>query len=560
MARESAAAQRYTVEAASASEAVIASLLYALQLFSLYPDDHPLGEQGITRLHKDLDVFTAEYGDLFLRVEKNQLLLGEEVVYQGAASEGDLTFALSRDGILILVVRRGINREEVQLLISILNRYKTIWDESDGDIVTALWEADLPHIDWKAVDAFIDSDIDIDVWRKKEKKRTPVLDSGLDLVSAQKPEPLPRINMLSVQLTPEETEQLKEMVQQDEERDLPRDILDMMADILTAQQEEDYCSTALAYIDKMLVQSLSEKDFDFAAEILQRVILLRQLGERRWLHSVLSTMDALLEKISSSYFLVPLIHSLGTFNGASTDSIKKFLSLVPSRAISALAPLLWTSVPSHVHSMIAETVVLLANRTFEPFEALLVSAEDEHLIRMVPLLGKMQGERSAGVLLRLVKHSSDKVRKEALKAIIVRAIWAPEDLMPLMDDENESVRQIFLRYMQSRRCETVEEGLLWYLQTHGFREEEHEHLLECFRTLGKCGSAQSLGFLRQLLLGGNWFSRLRATVRRQGAALALSELGLDEARKILAEAIHSRYPGIRKAAWAFNNLPAAGGN
>ncbi|HOC38302.1 MAG TPA: HEAT repeat domain-containing protein, partial [Thermodesulfobacteriota bacterium] len=279
-----------------------------------------------------------------------------------------------------------------------------------------------------------------------------------------------------------------------------------------------------------------------------------------WLHSVLSTMDALLEKISSSYFLVPLIHSLGTFNGASTDSIKKFLSLVPSRAISALAPLLWTSVPSHVHSMIAETVVLLANRTFEPFEALLVSAEDERLIRMVPLLGKMQGERSAGVLLRLVKHSSDKVRKEALKAIIVRAIWAPEDLMPLMDDENESVRQIFLRYMQSRRCETVEEGLLWYLQTHGFREEEHEHLLECFRTLGKCGSAQSLGFLRQLLLGGNWFSRLRATVRRQGAALALSELGLDEARKILAEAIHSRYPGIRKAAWAFNNLPAAGGN
>lgn len=91
--------------------------------------------------------------------------------------------------------------------------------------------------------------------------------------------------------------------------------------------------------------------------------------------------------------------------------------------------------------------------------------------------------------------------------------------------------------------------MIQYLDHYPEPEENKKHLLICYRMLGKCGSERSLTFLKKKLFDGAWTGILgnSQTLHRQGALLALSELGSPEAVKMIQKASKSRSPLVRKA-------------
>jgi hypothetical protein len=66
--------------------------------------------------------------------------------------------------------------------------------------------------------------------------------------------------------------------------------------------------------------------------------------------------------------------------------------------------------------------------------------------------------------------------------------------------------------------------------------------------LGKCGSTDSVPFLRDTLLKGSWLSRFKDSPRRRGAAFALAYLKSEDSRLVLDKASRSRFPAVRNAA------------
>jgi hypothetical protein len=72
--------------------------------------------------------------------------------------------------------------------------------------------------------------------------------------------------------------------------------------------------------------------------------------------------------------------------------------------------------------------------------------------------------------------------------------------------------------------------------------------MECFLTLGQCGSLRSVPFLRKTLLHRMWMAGLRKSVYRDGAALALVALKIPEARQVIEAAGRSFHPGLRRIA------------
>jgi len=77
------------------------------------------------------------------------------VVYECTAKDGDIAFDLFRDGMLKLAFRVGIDLHETKIFVKILHKHKVISAEAEGDIVTAPWEVQLPHVDYEAVDTMI---------------------------------------------------------------------------------------------------------------------------------------------------------------------------------------------------------------------------------------------------------------------------------------------------------------------------------------------------------------------------------------------------------------------
>ena len=135
--------QLYSKETAEAAKNVVISLFLALKKFSLYPEDHSHCQTAMVRLQHDLETFLDNHGKLVLRVEKDRILFEDKVIHEGEAKEGDLAFALFRDAIYKLIFHKGIDSRQIDLFIKILNQYRTLPPEAEGDIVTALWEAQL---------------------------------------------------------------------------------------------------------------------------------------------------------------------------------------------------------------------------------------------------------------------------------------------------------------------------------------------------------------------------------------------------------------------------------
>jgi HEAT repeat protein len=198
--------------------------------------------------------------------------------------------------------------------------------------------------------------------------------------------------------------------------------------------------------------------------------------------------------------------------------------------------------------MLAEVILILAGRDSRPLCELLVAAREDLAIHLIPLLAKMKSDTSAQLLFKTMGHQSEKVRRSALRAIIISRLWFPEMLVPLLDDESAAVRHLVLKYLSSQRSGVTELLLIEYIKRIKPPQNGADWLIACFKALGKCGTDQSFPFLKDTLLKGSWLSRLRDSPRRSGAAIALRYLDTRASNEVLEKASQSRFPAIRNAA------------
>jgi hypothetical protein len=548
-----------TAEALAAAKGVVSSLLLAAKMFSLYSDDHAHCRSALARLHEHIERFLRQSGDLVFHVDKERLVFAGQTVHKGSGEEGDVAYALFRDGVLELKFEKGLELEETKTFVTVLNHYKTLPAEAEGDIVTALWEAELPHIRYEAADSILETESEAQ--RQAEENLASevagvqgtsmplemhmVADSILE--TAQGVEELPKLDPGAVQLTTEEALKLEAFVREEEQRDATYEILDMMADILRSQQDETFFGVILDYLEEELLAAFSKGDFDTAFRILKRIHQIRQLCEdfRPWARSLL---EGFLERVSTAEFLEPLGGLLAGLHQSQIKTAGESLFLLSPKAVGPLALMLPKAPSTSVRKMLSKVIIGLGTRNSRPLEKLLREGDEDLLCSLVPLLGYMKDNRSAQILLKMARHSSARVRGMSLKAVISRGLWAPERLMPLIDDENSKVCRLFLEYLGSRKSEVAETQLLIYLREKKGRKGSHDHLVRCFKALGQCGGSKSVPFLRDTLLGGGWLTRFFSSAVREGAAAALAELGTEDSEAVLHSGCRSPYPGIRRAA------------
>jgi hypothetical protein len=134
----------------------------ALKNYAIYPSDHVICRNAVADFEKKLGGALSEK-DLFrIDVEKDRLLHDGALIYQSTAREGDLPHILFRDGIQWIAFESGIDTEEILRFLEILHRHRHLKEETEGDIVTALWDAGLTHLHYDAADVLWDAEPLID--------------------------------------------------------------------------------------------------------------------------------------------------------------------------------------------------------------------------------------------------------------------------------------------------------------------------------------------------------------------------------------------------------------
>jgi hypothetical protein len=220
------------------------------------------------------------------------------------------------------------------------------------------------------------------------------------------------------------------------------------------------------------------------------------------------------------------------------------LSLLDPHVIYALATIMAQSRSDKIQRFLLEAIAHVAKRDFRPMQELLFGPDRDLAGQVVFTLRFLTDDHSRRILLRLLKDESELIRKQALKALLARDEHNVEDIFFLIDDSNQTIRELLLSHLARERNQAVERRLQDYLASTPAIEKDPDHFKAVCRTLGKCGSDGSLPLLKKRLFKWPRLGVLRGgnNIQRQGASIALQELDIGEA----AHLIKRSHQGILK--------------
>lgn len=533
---------------------LVGTFLVALKNHAFYPEDHAICRKSVTALHTRLDAFLAEYDFLHLDVEEDRFLFEDNVLHQAPPQNDYLPSQLFRDGIQWLEFHSGITEVELSTFFKLVIRYRTLKEEAEGDLVTALWEAGLTHLRYKKEEVLWKAEPLIDFSLFKVSSRgTPTANEEERESPVRGPEiMIPDVEPAFWKLTPEEHKTLRDMVIEEEARDYTEDALEVLAIILNEQRNPQDFAVILDFLAEEFSYALAQGEFHFVLKFLESFDAMRDsvASEEPW---AISLLDEFRRKISSPEVLGSLEQAwpaVSVMDADRREELRQALLWFPADVVFTLGNMLESTDYPVIEHLLTEIIGIHAGRDLRQISQLLETAKEPLILKLVPLLKEMDGRHASELLFGLTRHPSSSVCSDAINALLARDSQNLKRLFPLIQDSRPPVRSLIFQYIGRRRNPLGEDLLLHHFEKNRGRLEDRRHILACYRALGQCGSARSIPLLQDTLLKRDWklLLGIGKSIHRMGAALALLGMPNDKtARAVLESAARSSFSAIRTA-------------
>jgi hypothetical protein len=548
----------------------------AYKNFALYPPSHSILGTSLNNVKNQLKHFLGRFGDLRLFVGSDSLVYRDEEVYKGPQNEENMAVILYRDGIVWIEFQERIEDWEIQKFFSILNRYRTLQEEAEGDLATALWEVDFPSLTYEVTDAVLEegglidfgglavgpqeaydqgkgsgfagatgrSQTDDDAEQGAGGDNGDDDDAGAD--GADDAEAPPVSATLTMdddqlwQLTPEEKAHLKQEIENEEDWEDTEDVIDVLLFILQAQQTEADFGGVLAFIQDEFQEVILQAEYGVAYKMLTRLKAVAKAQQEcnPW---VVPLVEQLFTNISSPKMLEAVHQSgpqLASFDSYRLKELRQVFEMFTPEAILTLGQMIADSGSTKIKKQLLEVIGILAKKDLAPVVELITLSDADLVKDLVKIVSNVRGQKAQGILTRMLTHGSEEVRLEALEGLLARGFSDLERLYGMIDDSSNGIRELVLEYFGVSRNPQAEKLLLEYLAEQRFDASDPQHIMRVYRALGRCGSDRAVPFLSNILLKGKLsglFDRTR-NVQREGARQALEGLGTERAMALLKKA------------------------
>lgn len=122
-----------------------------------YDRDHPRVSDFHARLQNRLDEYLLETEQLSVSLQPRAVMLDTETVFEAPRVEDNPWFVLFADGVRRVTFKRGLGERETMAFFGTVRNLLNRGDaDSEYDSVTLLWERDFRHIEFVAIDSFVE--------------------------------------------------------------------------------------------------------------------------------------------------------------------------------------------------------------------------------------------------------------------------------------------------------------------------------------------------------------------------------------------------------------------
>ena len=145
---------------------ILKDLLKVIKVVSLYPEDNPLPQSLRRSFAEKLESIVQDFGDIRIRVQRDQMLHDGELAYQDRSKEENLSALLFEAGITEITFKSGLEVEEIYKLLGSLRTYITTPGKTQ-DLAALIWESGISRFSFQTLEdvalSEYDQDFDINI-------------------------------------------------------------------------------------------------------------------------------------------------------------------------------------------------------------------------------------------------------------------------------------------------------------------------------------------------------------------------------------------------------------
>lgn len=532
----------------------------AFRAYQLYDENNPVRRRFVEGLRSEFERMWEEVDRLTIGVDEDHLYLQGQEVYRSESRADSLAFLLFKDGIREVTFLPGIEADELERLLGVLQRARKLVPEGD-DLLTVLWEEDLRFFSYQYVDLMAEgvslpvagkgaSQAELQAALAEEDAQDQEAEdaAGGDQAEAPAPQTVRQddFNPTLYALDAREMEALRSEVRKEFARDTRGDVLSALFDRLEERHKRERQSEILGILATLLPNFMSRGAIVPATRVLEE---LRRIERESGVldQDGLAMSTRILDQVSAPATLEELIKALydGTIR-ATPGQLAGFLKFLRGTALAPLIRASETVDHKELRAVLRTAVQGIAQESKRAVIALM--EEDDPVIAAgaARMAGDLQIAEAGPALTHVLTHPHAGVRLAAVEAAVsLRASMVAGALQNALDDPDRDVRVAAAKAFGTLRYGPAAPVLEAIVTGKTIRSADIGEKVAVFEAFGAVAGEDGVRPLADLLNGRSFLGKREPGEIRAAAALGLGRIGSAAARQALQKAAADDDPVVR---------------
>lgn len=526
---------------------IVNALLKARKMFRMYPESNPMYARILDDTYSKFKDYLDFKESFTLKIKQNELYCDSGQVYSNSQREDNLALFLFKDGLREITFKKDFSRGELEDFLKIITvDYERML--LDDDIVTMLWEKDLPNIKYVVDETFLTDDEE----NYEEKATTEIKEktASFDEITRAYSDAFSEEGVNEISIVPLTDKDLQVLVKEIEadsnENKIKKLILIIFEILYQAETKSDY--EDVVYFLKGAVEfSLRHGDLESAVNIMKKV------SEFTEGSSVPDTMKKYLSLVAAFASSENAIKLLGEFLDSGVDIneniANEYVKFLDKSAIQPFISILGDLKTIPGRKIAINALVILGSKDIPAIAKGLYDTRWYVVRNVIFILGKIGDKRAADYLVKNVNHSDVRVRKEVVKAL--GDIGSQNVLLTLkqcLEDSDVQIRTSAARSIGSVSSVAAKNIILQAISDKSFIGKDFNEKKEFYEVLSRWKDNDVIEFLLKALAKKSFFRRKLNDENRACASYALGIMGSREGLPILKELANSKNLQLREHA------------
>ena len=520
----------------------------AARAHQLYLPNNPIYKSAHDALRAGFAPVWAELEELVLGFTESEVKWeGQTVLSEASRGSDSLPWLFYKDGVRELRLLPGIEAEELDKLLGIMQRVRKASPDED-DLLTLLWEGDFVFLRYRYVDVALEG--------------APTLTAAETIAGDEEtqyvePEEVTRsgvVNMADFDgtlyfLDEREIEYLQTEVDREYRSDLRQNVISILLDVFEQQSAAQVRGEVSELLDVLMVHMLSAGQFQNVAYLIKesQVAASRAPDLQPALAQQLAQIPA---RLSAPEPLTQLLQSLD--EAPTLPAHSDLLALFDQLRGPALATVLeWLSRIQNVRlrPMLEDAAARLASQNTADLVKLIGSTVPGVALEAAKRAGALKTPAAVAPLAKALQEGEPALRVAAVQAL--GEIGSPSALQALergLDDAERDVRVAAVRGLSARAYRPVLAKLDAIVKGKAIRDADLSEKMAVFEAYGALCGEDGVAALDSLLHGKSLFGRREDSELRACAAVALGRVNTPRAQESLRRATSEKDVVVRNAA------------